>query len=174
MNHRVKIIGIGSPFGDDRFGWEAAEALRHSAAMNAIAPGRIEILALDRPGAMLPAHWQEADLVILLDAIRSGAAPGTRHCLEARDLSSTSTLCSSHGFGIVSAIELARTLGDMPSRLLVRGIEADTSWTGFSLSPAVAGALPSFVADFAEETLHLADPRALANETSRRIGFNRI
>jgi hydrogenase maturation protease len=174
MDNRVKIIGIGSPFGDDRFGWEAAEALRHSAAMNAVAPGRIEILALDRPGAMLPAHWQEADIVILLDAIRSGAAPGTRHCLEARDLSNTSALCSSHGFGIVSAIELARALGNMPSRLLVRGIEADSSWTGFSLSPAVAGALPSFVADFAEATLHLADPHALANETSHRIGFNRI
>jgi hydrogenase maturation protease len=156
MNSRVKIIGIGSPFGDDRFGWEAAEALRHSAAMNAVAPGRIEILALDRPGAMLPAHWQEADIVILLDAIRSGAAPGTRHCLETHDLPGTGILCSSHGFGIAPAIELARVLGNMPSRLLVRGVEADPSWTGFSLSPAVTDALPDFVAETVQEVLVLA------------------
>jgi hydrogenase maturation protease len=165
MSNRVQIIGIGSPFGDDRFGWEAAESLRHSAAMNAVAPGRIEILALDRPSAMLPMHWQEIDIVILLDAVRSGAAPGTRHCLEARDLPGTGGLCSSHGFGIIPTIELARALGNMPSRLLVRGIEADSTWMGFCLSPALAGALPPLVADIAKEALELASfcPTAAAN-----------
>lgn len=157
MNRRVRLIGIGSPFGDDRLGWEAAEALRHSTAMNAVVPGRIEILSLDRPGAMLPVHWQDTDIVILLDAVRSGAAPGRRHCLDARDLPGTGMPCSSHGFGIVPAIELARVLGNMPSRLLVRGMEADSSWTGFSLSPAVADALPAFVADIAQEMLVLVN-----------------
>ena len=159
MTSKILILGIGSPFGDDRFGWEAAEALRHSAAMYAVAPDRIEILALDRPGTMLPAHWQETDIVILLDAVRSGAAPGTRHRLDANDLPGAGMLCSSHGFGIVPAIELARVLGDMPSRLLVCGLEADSSWTGFSLSPVVADALPSLVADIAEEVLELVNPR---------------
>lgn len=156
MNNQIKIIGIGSPFGDDRFGWEAAEALRHSAAMYAVTPGRIEILVLDRPGAMLPAHWQETDIVILLDAVCSGAAPGTRHCLEARDLPGAGMLCSSHGFGIAPAIGLARALDNMPSRLLLRGMEADSSWTEFPLSPAVADALPAFVADIAQEALALS------------------
>jgi hydrogenase maturation protease len=156
MSNRVQIIGIGSPFGDDRFGWEAAEALRRSAVMSTVASGRIEILVLDRPGAMLPMHWHETDIVILLDAVRSGAAPGTRHRHEACDLPGTSMLCSTHGFGIVSAIGLARALGNMPSRLLVRGVEADSSWRGFSLSPAVADALPVFVADIAQEALVLA------------------
>lgn len=155
MNSRVRLIGIGSPFGDDRFGWEAAQALRRSDAMNAVAPDRIEILFLDRPGAMLPMHWQEADIVILLDAVRSGAAPGTRHCLEARDLPGARALCSSHGFGIASAIGLARALGNMPARLLLRGVEADPKWSDFGLSPAVAAALPCFVADIAEEVLVL-------------------
>lgn len=153
---KIRILGIGSPFGDDRFGWEAAEALRHSAAMHAVTPGRIEILSLDRPGAMLPVHWRESDIVILLDAVRSGAAAGTRHCLEARDLPGTGILCSSHGFGIAPAIELARVLGSMPARLILRGMEADSSWTGFTLSPAVAAALPAFVADIAQEALALA------------------
>lgn len=153
---KIHILGIGSPFGDDRLGWEAAEALRHSAAMNAVAPGRIEIQALDRPGAMLPSHWQETDIVILLDAVRSGAAPGTRHCLEARDLPGTGMLCSSHGFGIAPAIELARALDNMPSQLLLRGMEADPAWMEFSLSPAVADALPAFVVDIAQEALVLS------------------
>ncbi len=33
---KLLILGVGSPFGDDRFGWEAAEALRHSAVMSAV------------------------------------------------------------------------------------------------------------------------------------------
>lgn len=156
MNQRILIIGIGSPFGDDRFGWEAAQSLRHSAIMSAVTPSRIEILVLDRPGAMLPMHWREADIVILLDAVRSGAAPGTRHCLEAHDLPGTSALYSSHGFGIASAIGLARALGNMPSRLLLRGMEADPAWADFDVSPAITAALPSFVADIAEEALVLA------------------
>lgn len=151
MNRRVHIIGTGSPFGDDRFGWAAAEALRDSPTLNDDAFRWIEVSILDRPGAMLPVHWQAADIVILLDAVRSGVAPGTRHCLDARNLPDADMLCSSHGFGVVSAIGLARALGNMPSRLLLRGVEADPSWSGFCLSPAVADALPAFVGDIVEE-----------------------
>ncbi|MBI3569796.1 MAG: hydrogenase maturation protease [Gammaproteobacteria bacterium] len=156
MSNRVHIMGIGSPFGDDRFGWEAAEALRRCTAMNAVTPVHMEISILDRPGVMLPRHWRETDGVILLDAVRSGAAPGTRHRLDAHDLPGAGVLCSSHGFGIVSAIGLAQALGNMPSNLLLRGIEADPAWTGFCLSPVVAEALPSFVADIVKEALVLA------------------
>jgi hydrogenase maturation protease len=162
MNNRVHIIGIGSPFGDDHFGWEAAEALRRSTVISDVPAGRIEISILDRPGAMLPMHWREADIVILLDAVRSGAAPGTRHRFDAHDLAGAGRLCSSHGFGIVSAVGLAQALGNMPSQLLLRGVEADLSWSGFSLSAAVADALPSFVRDIAEEARVLTGFYALA------------
>ncbi|BAV34412.1 hydrogenase [Sulfuricaulis limicola] len=155
MNHQVKIIGIGSPFGDDRFGWEAAQALRHSPVLDDDSSGWIEITILDRPGALLPLHWQGADIVILLDAVRSGATPGTRHRLDACDLPGAGGSCSSHGFGIASAIGLARALGNMPSRLLLRGVEADPGWSGSGLSPGVAATLPAFVRDIAEEALSL-------------------
>lgn len=157
MSQRIHIIGTGSPFGDDRLGWAAAEALRGSAVINAVPPGRMEISILDRPGAMLPMHWREADIVILLDAVRSGATPGTRHRFDGRDLAGAGRLCSSHGFGIVSAIGLAQALGNMPSQLLLRGVEADPSWSGFCLSAALADALPSFVRDIAEEAFELAN-----------------
>ena len=156
MNRRILIIGIGSPFGDDRFGWAAAEALRHSPAMNDDVCKWIEIVSLDRPGALLPLHWRNADTVMLLDAVRSVATAGTWHRLSAHELPGTGLLCSSHGFGVASAIGLAQALGDMPSCLLLRGLEADAAWMGFSLSPAVTAALPSFVADIAREALALA------------------
>lgn len=157
MNSRILIIGIGSPFGDDRLGWEAAEGLRRCASMAALAPEWLEISQLDRPGTMLLAHWRKTDTVILIDAVRSGAAPGTRHRLDMGDLAGIGAPYSSHGFGILSAIELARALGDLPARLLLRGIEVDPLWTDFSLSSAVARALPSLVADIAGEVHVLAN-----------------
>lgn len=157
MNSRILIIGVGSPFGDDRLGWEAAEGLRRSTSMAALPPERIEISQLDRPGAMLLAHWCGTATVILIDAVSSGATPGTRHRLDMGDVAGVGAPRSSHGFGILSAIELAQALGDMPARLLLRGIEVDPLWTGFSLSMAVAGALPSLVADIADEIHMLAN-----------------
>ena len=159
MNSRILIIGVGSPFGDDRLGWEVAEGLRRCAFMAALPPEWFEISQLDRPGTMLPTHWRRTDTVILIDAIRSGAAPGTRHRLDMGDVAGIGAPRSSHGFGILSAIELARALGDMPARLLLRGIEVDPLWTGFSLSMAVAGALPSLVAAIADEIHMLANTR---------------
>ena len=153
MRQRVHVIGTGSPFGDDRLGWAAAEVLRDSLALDG---DWIEVSKLDRPGALLPLHWQGADAVILLDAVCSGATPGTRHRLAACDLPDAHVLCSSHGFGIASAIRLAQALGDLPSRLLLCGVEADPAWTGAGLSPAVTAALPSFVTDIAEEARLLA------------------
>lgn len=156
MTRRIHIIGIGSPFGDDRLGWVAAKALRHGHDMHAAPAGLVEISILDRPGVLLPIHWRSADCVILLDAVRSGAAPGTWHGLEADQLTGADRGYSSHGFGLAAAVELARALGELPSRLLLRGIETDLSWKEFSLSPAVAAALPAFVASIASEALALS------------------
>jgi hydrogenase maturation protease len=155
MNRRVHIIGVGSPFGDDRFGWAAAEALRRRDDINAAPAGSIEISILDRPGALLPMHWRGADGVILLDAVRSGATPGTWHSLEADELNGAGSVCSSHGFGVAATAELARVLGQMPATLVLRGIEVDPSCKEFSLSPVVATALPAFIASIACEALAL-------------------
>ena len=157
MPDRVHIIGVGSPFGDDRLGWVAAEALQRSSAVNALEPGRIVISILDRPGAMLLALWDEADHVILIDAVRSGAVPGTRHRLSVSDLADSRLPATSHGFSVAAALELARVLGNLPDRLLLRGIEMDASCSGWALSDAVAEVMPVFVREIEKEALALAN-----------------
>src|SRR3989304_4927966 len=127
MLDRVHIVGVGSPFGDDRLGWVAAETLQRSSAVNALEPGRIVISILDRPGAMLLAHWYDADHVIVMDAVRSGAVPGTRHRLSVSDLADSRLPATSHGFGVAAALELARVLGNLPARLLLYGVEMGAS-----------------------------------------------
>lgn len=155
MPDRVHIIGVGSPFGDDRLGWVAAESLHRSAVLNGLEPGRIVISILDRPGAMLLALWGETDHVILIDGVRSGAVPGTRHRFTAGDVTDSHVPATSHGFGVAAALELAQALEILPHRLLLRGLEMETGGNGFALSAAVTAAMPAFVQEIEEETLAL-------------------
>jgi len=157
MPDRVHIIGVGSPFGDDRLGWVAAESLQRSPVLSVLEPGRIVISILDRPGAMLLAHCHNTDHVIVMDAVRSGAVPGTRHRLSVSDLADSRLPATSHGFGVAAALELARVLGNLPDRLLLRGIEMDASCSGCALSDAVAGVMPVFVHEIEKEALALAN-----------------
>ncbi len=172
MPERVHIIGVGSPFGDDRLGWVAAELLQRSPVLNGLEPGRIVISILDRPGAMLLALWDEADHVILIDAVRSGAVPGTRHRFTASDVTGARIPATSHGFGIAAALELAQVLENLPDRLWLRGIEMDAGGTGFTLSAAVMAAMPVFVQEIVEETMALTGATPLfRSKTASKASF---
>ncbi len=150
MADRLHIIGVGSPFGDDRLGWTVAEQLRNSSYLKARQPGRIAVSILDRPGVMLLAHWDGTDDVIVIDAMRSRCARGTWRRLAVDDLAFSPPV-TSHGFGVAGALELARALGHLPRRLCLYGIEMDDSWAGPGLSPAVAAAVPTLVREVEAE-----------------------
>lgn len=163
MAVRVKIIGVGSPFGDDRLGWLAAQSLQTMAGTQS-ASGQLQITALDRPGAALISEWQGADAVILIDAVRSGATPGTLHCFAPDRLDTGTAATSSHGLGIAAALELAQTLDEIPDRLYLYGIEIDPSHTGENLSPEVQAALPSLVNQIEQLVEELFESAVMATD----------
>lgn len=70
--------------------------------------------------------WQDAGRAILVDAVVSGAAPGTVHCfdLSCDSLPETHVFCSTHALGLVTIVELARVLDRLPLELWVFGVEA--------------------------------------------------
>ena len=114
----IRIIGIGSPFGDDAAGLEAARQLA------ADPPAHTEVIVADRPGAGLIDLFDGVDSVILIDAARSGAPPGTVHEFDLHALSSCPLrLYSSHDFGVAEIIQLAARLDRLPRRGRVFGIE---------------------------------------------------
>jgi hydrogenase maturation protease len=98
-------------------------------------------------GAALIAAWQGADRVILIDAVRSGAAPGTIFRVEAhREPIPTNFFhYSTHAFGVAEAIELARALNQLPQCLLMYGIEGKDFEAGEGLSPVVKEAVEEVV-----------------------------
>ena len=132
------VIGIGNPWrGDDGIGHALADALEGTAGL-ATAKSHGE-------PAELMELWQGHDPVILVDAIVTGAAPGTLHRLDAREPLPRGARYSSHGIGLAEAVELARSLGELPDTLIVHGIEPAGLEDGAGLTPAVRDALDQAV-----------------------------
>lgn len=148
MRSRVRIIGIGNDYRrDDGAGREVARRLRHSASPDA------EILEETGEGASLLETWRGAERVILLDAVRSGAAAGTIHRIEAQTdpLPAFFSRRSTHAFGIAEAVELARALNQLPPSLVIFGIEGERFDAGVGLSPAVEKAVAEVSARVRQE-----------------------
>ncbi len=86
--------------------------------------------------------WEAADAVWLVDAVSSGAEPGTvhRHDASAQELPARLFDTSTHHFGLAEAVEIARALGRLPGTAIVFGIEGANFETGEALSPEVEAA----------------------------------
>lgn len=117
----LRIIGIGSPFGDDTLGFQAIELLREDIELF---PPDTELLALDRPGSTLIPMLENSKTVVIIDAMQSGQPAGTVQRLELPDLIAEKNMPSSHNLGVAESLALADVLGVIPERLLVYGIEA--------------------------------------------------
>jgi hydrogenase maturation protease len=121
----VHIIGVGSPFGDDQLGWLVIDALQHNHYLDQTLLQPLTYIKADRPGANLLELMQQAGIVILIDAMQTGAEPGTVKRFESHEVESLAMPWSSHGIGIASTLALARALGELPARLILYGIEID-------------------------------------------------
>ena len=131
------VVGVGNSWqSDDGAGLAVARRLRE------LVPEDVDVLELEGEPVTLVEAWAGADEAWVVDAVSSGARPGTVHRVDAaeaplpRELSTAST----HLFGIGESVELARSLGRLPERLVVYGIEAAQISAGPELSPeALAG-----------------------------------
>jgi len=136
------IIGLGNQYRrDDAVGLIVARSLKEAA------PEHVRVLEESGEATALIESWQGADTVILIDALDSGAKPGTVRRLDAhgQPIPTRFFHCSTHAFGVAEAIELARVLGRLPPRLIVYGIEGKTFEAGLGLSPEVEKAAQEVV-----------------------------
>jgi hydrogenase maturation protease len=135
---RLLIIGVGNEFRqDDGAGIAVARRLK------SLGMPSVRIAELGGEGTELLDLFHEAESVIIVDATSSGAEPGTVHCFDLYITALPHGLArsSSHSFGVAEAIELARTLGQLPEACLVYGIEGKAFDYGNELSPEVTSAV---------------------------------
>ena len=146
MSAPVRILGIGSPFGDDRTGWLAVDCIRASTWYRAQAPGTISAESFDRPGPALLSIMDGASHAVLIDTMQSGAPPGTLRHVELDELAlSDSNFASGHSFGLADTLLLGRALALLPPRLTLLAVEAGRAGSDDGLSCEVRAALPALV-----------------------------
>lgn len=142
----IRIIGLGSAHGDDRVGWELVRLLESEPS--AAAAWRLRACAT--VGGELLEFWKDAELAIIVDAMRSAAPPGTLQCFELHPRNELSAVTavqavSSHGLDLPDLIELAEALDSLPRRLVLIGVEIAACAPFEPLSVQVRTALPDLV-----------------------------
>ncbi len=160
----VRIIGLGNVLaGDDGVGILAARRLKarlgkQQADQVEVQEVQVEVIEAELVGLEVLDLMEGADVVMLVDAARSGHPPGTLHRLEVSNGPIGKTLFphSTHALNAVDALELGRTLGTLPPRVIVFGIEAGTLRAGEALSPEVARALEEVAERLAREVEQVA------------------
>ncbi|WP_020653149.1 hydrogenase maturation protease [Massilia niastensis] len=140
----IRLIGIGSPSGDDRIGWDVIEALVASGLLQRFPAGTVEACCCDRPGALL-ALFREVELAVVIDAMQSGAPAGTVRRLGAEELAPGQGMVSCHGIGVAEQLALGRALGLLPPALLLYGIEAPHAAAAAEPAPEVRAAIPELL-----------------------------
>src|SRR5512145_1789693 len=80
MSTHSVVIGVGNPFrGDDGVGLLVAQCLTEQA------PACVRVMKQSRAAFALLEEWDKIDRVIVVDAVVSGAPPGTLHRLDVHE-----------------------------------------------------------------------------------------
>jgi hydrogenase maturation protease len=137
-NRAILVIGVGNEYAsDDAAGLLVARRLKQAG------PRDFATREESGEGASLIEAWKGVAHVIVIDAVRSGGEPGSLHRMDtsAVALPAESFRGSTHAFGLYEAVELARSLGQLPQRVIVFGIEGQNFAAGRSVSVAVERAI---------------------------------
>lgn len=145
MNAPVVVIGIGNSWrGDDGVGWAVIDELEAHASHHP--RSTIDLVRTDGEAARLIECWDGRALAVVVDAVVTGATPGTIIHLDPAAVPAGGAPIGSHSLGLDHAMALGRALGRLPRRLLVVGVEGTAFADGSPLSPPVGAALPDAVA----------------------------
>jgi hydrogenase maturation protease len=140
----VVIAGIGNEYRrDDGVGVVVANAV------SSMATHVHDIGPVGEPLDLL-GKWDHADVAVVIDATRSGAAPGTIVVSELDDVSMPhvrgTAQTSTHGLGLLDVMRLSRVLGVAPRRVVLVGVEGEFFGDGETMCAAVTAAVPKATA----------------------------
>jgi hydrogenase maturation protease len=141
MNRRALVVGIGSPHGDDRVGWEVASAIDRQTD-NAIATR-----CARTPAELL--DWLDGvEQLDVCDAVawstkEMAAEVGSVQCWQwpAAGLEQA-PFRTSHDLSLTAVLTLAATLGRLPAQVRVWGVAIAAPTTAGEISSGLAALVP--------------------------------
>src|SRR3989339_518475 len=154
--HPILIIGVGNAYrGDDAVGLRIVQDIKK------MSPDHVNVIEQSGDGISLMDSWKDSDAVILIDAVHSGAQPGTIHRFDVHTQTIPTKFFhySTHAFGVAEAIELARALKQLPKNLIVYGIEGKCFEAGIGLSLEVEKAVEEVMKRVQQDIPSAAKPQ---------------
>jgi hydrogenase maturation protease len=139
----ILVLGLGNMLlSDDGVG---PALLQQFADTRARWDGQVEFLDGGTQGLALLGLLSGRRALIIIDALRTGAPPGTIHRLTLPELHEVSPrrASSGHESNAGELLAAAQLLDELPDRLFVVGVEPEQIATGIGLSPSVLEALPA-------------------------------
>jgi hydrogenase maturation protease len=127
----IRVLGVGNEMrGDDGIGYVAIRILSE------ILPSFVKVHSIAGDGAALIDAWCGSDLAIVVDAVSTNGEAGTVYRLDSgEDVLPTDFFhYSTHAFSLAEAVELARALDMLPSKLVVYGVEGGSFDAGVGLT----------------------------------------
>jgi hydrogenase maturation protease len=146
---RVVVLGVGNLImGDEGVGVRCVQRLEGEGAL----PSSVTVIDGGTSTHELLGELEDADLLVIVDAVASGGTPGSLVRLEGdRIPSAFSNQLSPHQHGINDLLATLTLLGRSPAKVVLHGVTPARIELGMDLSPEVEAALPELIARVASE-----------------------
>jgi len=118
----IKILGIGSSFGEDQAGLKVVEILKEMSAQSNISR-YADIVSCDRPGVRLIELISNVRVAFLVDAVVTGSHIGKIYRLQNDEIYTIQNTLSTHHIGVIEALQIGQVLGELPETIIFYGIE---------------------------------------------------
>ena len=133
------VVGVGNRVRRDDGAGPAVADRVHAARPE------LDVVELSGDASTMIELWSGREVVVVVDAVRTGAPVGTCHRWSLRaggwDVPLPPSRLSSHLVDVREAVELATVLDRLPPVLVVVGVEVSDLGVGEGLSVAVAEAI---------------------------------
>ncbi len=145
----ILVLGVGNPIMcDDGVGVRAVELLQQRYRL----PAHVSVLQGGTLGLALLPQVEEADRLLLVDAVDAGEPPGTLVRLAGADLPLTlEAKVSPHQLGLKELLSLAALMGKGPRETVLWGVQPESVALSLGLSASVESKLEMLLASLVQE-----------------------
>jgi hydrogenase maturation protease len=173
--HDVLVVGLGNVLlTDDGVGIAAVHRLEQEWEL----PAGVEALDGGTLGLSLLPYIAEARHLILLDAVRTGATPGSVVRISGDDVAPVvATRLSPHQVGVKDLLDGASLIEKQPGRVLLLGVEPERIGLGIDRTPVVEAAIAPLLDELVLELARLGYPpekrrtRGESADAARALGL---
>ncbi|HEY1809573.1 MAG TPA: HyaD/HybD family hydrogenase maturation endopeptidase [Acidobacteriaceae bacterium] len=139
----IVVLGLGNLMRtDDAVGMLAVEQLRADVRL----PASVSLVDGGTLGLDLLYPLEGATHLLALDAVDTGAAPGTLLRFEEEQIAELPISKSVHLLGFSDLIGAMHLTGSTPAEIVVLGVQPEATGWGTQLTSRVEGALPELIA----------------------------